>query len=74
MRAVIALGFTIVVLAALLLYREHIHAQERSELLNRIQAPEVVINREIVADAPEPELVPVDMGPWTLPPPDEDDE
>lgn len=70
----VAAIIAIVVLSALLLYREHVHAQERSDLLNRIQAPEVVINREIAAVASEPELVPVDMGPWTLPPPDEDDE
>ena len=67
-------ALAIIVLAALLAYREYVHAAERRELLNRIQAPQVEVTRSIIEEAHEPDLVPVDMGPWTLPPPDEDDE
>jgi len=38
-------------------------------LLDRIQAPEVVVQRTILENAPDPEPIPVDMGPWATPPP-----
>lgn len=63
------------VFLAFLAYREHQHSQERAKLLDRIQAPEVVVQRTVLENAPEdPDPIPVDMGPWTIPPPDEDDE
>lgn len=43
---------------------------ERGTLLNRIQAPEVAVQRSVIGEAPEVEPVsqPVpDLGPWTPP-------
>lgn len=65
-------ALAIVILGAVLIYREYVHAKERSELLNRIQAPEVVVAQQTsLPETPDP--IPVDMGPWSLPPEDEDE-
>ncbi len=63
----------IVALAALLAYREYLHTNERAELLDRIQAPAMVVQQRAAEHNPLPEPGPVDMGPWSEPPPPEDD-
>lgn len=72
----VAAILAIVVLSALLAYREHTHARERADLLNRIQAPEIVVSRSILeaSERGNPDPIPPDLGPWSQPPPDEDDE
>lgn len=64
---------TIVGLLALLAYQQKVHKDERAQLLDRIQAPErVVQQRAISHNGPVPEAD-VDHGPFGPPPMNEDD-
>ena len=60
--ALIALTLVIAVLLYERRSERHEWASERSELLTRIQAPEVVIEKQIAAGRPELQLVPYDPG------------
>lgn len=62
-------GITIVLLIVLLGYQQFEHSRERAILLNRIQAPETVLQREFVErteplPTPEPDLGPFE---WQAP-------
>ena len=65
---------SIAAIAALLYLLVAAHRQI-DDLLNRIQAPELVVQRTILDNGAkhDPELVPVDMGPWTHPQQEEED-
>jgi hypothetical protein len=59
-------------ICALLYLLDRAHRQIDT-LLDRIQAPEVVVHRETAKDLENLEPVPVDLGPWATPPPPEDE-
>ena len=61
---------------AALLYQLRRANQQIDSLLDRIQAPEVVVHRQALEtskDLENLEPVPVDLGPWATPPPPEDE-
>ena len=82
MELVIAALITVILALLWIMDRKDTRAQEerktwqleRANLLQRIQAPEVVIQRQAVEQAEPLAPAEADLGPWELPPYLEDDE